>query len=106
MRLFMRRRGEAGPERDAARRLADLVRETLSLEEAATVSVSEISCCDPACGGAETVVLVMRPGRRTEAAKVLMPMAQVTAEALVAALAPLGAPAPAGGGLPLPSDKG
>ncbi|MFG1300181.1 hypothetical protein V5F49_10350 [Xanthobacter sp. V3C-3] len=91
MRLFMRRRGEAGPERDAARVLADLVRDTLALDADATVSVSEISCGDPACGGAETVVLVMRPGRRTEAAKVLMPMAQVTPEALVAALAPLGA---------------
>lgn len=89
MRLFMRRRGEGGPERDAARALADLVRATLALEEAATVSVSEISCGDPACGGAETVVLVMRPGRRTEAAKVLMPMSQVTPEALLAALRPL-----------------
>lgn len=89
MRLFMRRRGEAGPALDASRALADLVRTTLSLEEAATVSVSEISCGDPACGGAETVVLVMRPGRRTEAAKVLMPMAQVTPEALLAALRPL-----------------
>ncbi|MFS8038185.1 hypothetical protein ACI7BZ_14715 [Xanthobacter sp. AM11] len=91
MRLFMRRRGEEGPARDAARRLADLVRDTLALEAEATVSVSEISCGDPACGGAETVVLVMRPGRRTQAAKVLMPMGQVTPEALLAALEPLGA---------------
>ncbi|MEP9353114.1 hypothetical protein ABLE93_05885 [Xanthobacter sp. KR7-65] len=89
MRLFMRRRGEADATRDAARVLADLVRDTLALDEAATVSVSEISCGDPACGGAETVVLVMRPGRRTEAAKVLMPMAQVTPQALIAALGPL-----------------
>ncbi len=89
MRLFMRRRGEAGAGLDASRALADLVRTTLSLEEAATVSVSEISCGDPACGGAETVVLVMRPGRRTEAAKVLMPMSEVTPEALLAALRPL-----------------
>lgn len=89
MRLFMRRRGDDGAYRDSARALADLVRTTLELEEAATVSVSEISCGDPACGGAETVILVMRPGRRTEAAKVLMPMAQVTPEALVAALRPL-----------------
>lgn len=96
MRFFMRRKGEGAGEgtRDAARALADLVRATLALEEAATVSVSEISCGDPACGGAETVVLVMRPGRRTEAAKVLMPMAQVTPEALVAALAPLAGPSP------------
>lgn len=85
----MRRRGEEGPARDASRALAELVRTTLALPEEATVSVSEISCGDPACGGAETVVLVMRPGRRTEAAKVLMPMAQVTPEALLAALAPL-----------------
>lgn len=106
MRLFMRRRGEAGPARDAARTLADMVRATLGLEEEATVSVSEISCGDPACGGAETVVLVMRPGRRTEAAKVLMPMAQVTPEALLAALAPLGAPAPAPAALPQAGDKG
>lgn len=91
MRLFMRRRGEADAARDSARALADLVRETLALEPEATVSVSEISCGDPACGGAETVVLVMRPGRRTEAAKVFMPMAQVTPEALMAALAPLNA---------------
>lgn len=89
MRLFMRRRGEAGAALDASRALADLARTTLALDDMATVSVSEISCGDPACGGAETVVLVMRPGRRTEAAKVLMPMAQVTPEALLAALKPL-----------------
>ncbi|MFG1294732.1 hypothetical protein [Xanthobacter variabilis] len=92
MRLFMRRRGEADSTRDAARALADRVRAVLQLEEAATVSVSEISCGDPACGGAETVVLVMRPGRRTEAAKVLCPMAQVSEEALLAALKPLEGP--------------
>lgn len=89
MAFFMRRRG--GADRDAARALADLVRETLALDDAASVTVSEISCGDPACGGAETVVLVMRPGQRTQAAKVLMPMAQVTPEALLAALAPLAA---------------
>ncbi len=92
MRLFMRRRGEADGSRDAARVLADRVREALQLDADATVSVSEISCGDPACGGAETVVLVMRPGRRTEAAKVLCPMAEVTQEALLAALKPLAGP--------------
>lgn len=92
MRLFMRRRGEDQGVRDAARALADLVRRMLALEEEATVSVSEIACGDPACGGAETVVLVMRPGHRTQAAKVLMPMAQVTEETLLEALKPLAAP--------------
>ncbi|WP_454917201.1 hypothetical protein [Xanthobacter sediminis] len=92
MRLFMRRRGGADSSRDAARVLADRARQALGLEEEATVSVSEISCGDPACGGAETVVLVMRPGRRTEAAKVLCPMSEVTDEALLAALKPLAGP--------------
>lgn len=89
MRLFMRRRGEAQGARDAARALAELVRRMLDLEEEATVSVSEIACGDPACGGAETVVLVMRPGRRTEAAKVLRPMGEVTEAHLIEALRPL-----------------
>lgn len=91
MRLFMRRRGESG-NRNSARVLAEMVRRALDLEEEATVSISEISCGDPACGGAETVVLVMRPGHRTQAAKVLMPMAQVTEETLLEALKPLAAP--------------
>lgn len=88
MRLFMRRRGDQGT-RDAARALADKVRALLALEEEATVSISEIACGDPACGGAETVVLVMRPGRRTEAAKVFRPMAQVEEADLREALRPL-----------------
>lgn len=89
MRLFMRRKGEGSAHRDAARVLADMVRAELALEEEATVSVSEIACGDPACGGAETVVLVMRPGRRTEAAKILKPMATVTPDDLKGALKPL-----------------
>lgn len=90
MRLFMRRRGQDEADgRDAARTLAELARRVLDLDEEATVSISEIACGDPACGGAETVVLVMRPGRRTEAAKVKCPMARVTEDDLRAALRPL-----------------
>lgn len=92
VRFFMRGRGaEAAGGRDHARKLADRVREILALEEAATVSVSQIACGDPACGGSETIILVMRPGRRTEAAKLLKPLATVTDDELVAALVPLGA---------------
>ncbi len=91
MRLFMRSRGAgAGTEmRDATRALADMARRLLDLGEDATVSVSEIACGDPACGGAETVVLVMRPGERTQAAKVMMPVANVTEADLLGALRPL-----------------
>ncbi|MFK8251598.1 hypothetical protein [Ancylobacter terrae] len=85
-RLFFRREPRAP---DAAAELADKARALLGVGAEATVSISEISCGDPACGGAETVILVMRPGRRTEAAKVLMPLAAVTEADLAAALAPL-----------------
>ncbi|MEP9378113.1 hypothetical protein ABLE91_15455 [Aquabacter sp. CN5-332] len=96
VRLFMRGRadgqGARTAARDAARDLADKVRHVLGLDEEATVSVTEIACGDPACGGAETVILVMRAGRRTEAAKLMKPLSTVTEDELVAALEPLGAP--------------
>ncbi|MCJ8143226.1 hypothetical protein MKI84_09885 [Ancylobacter sp. A5.8] len=92
-RLFFRRGqgSEAAP--DAARELARKAREILGVGEETTLSITEIACGDPACGGAETVVLVMRPGRKTEAAKVLRPLASVTDEDLQEALATLANPA-------------
>ena len=95
VRLFMRGRsaGDGAREaaRDAAREIADKVRRLLDLDDDATVSVTEIACGDPACGGAETVILVMRAGRRTEAAKLMQPLSTVTETELAAALVPLGA---------------
>ncbi|WP_127089328.1 hypothetical protein [Aquabacter cavernae] len=92
VRFFMRGKGGDGSReaaRDAAREVADKVRRLLDLDEEATVSVTEIACGDPACGGAETVILVMRAGRRTEAAKLLKPLSTVTEEELAEALVPL-----------------
>lgn len=88
-RLFFRRgaAGEAAP--DAARELAAKARALLGAGEETTISISEIACGDPACGGAETVVLVMRPGRRTEAAKLMKPLATVSDAELAEALQPL-----------------
>jgi hypothetical protein len=77
MALFFRAR-EDPARADASRRVAALVRETLALSEDDAVTVSEIACGDPACGGAETVVLIMRAGQKTEAVKLMMPMATVT----------------------------
>jgi len=88
--MFQYRGRRADPERaDASRRVAAWARAALALEDEATVTVSEIACGDPACGGAETVVLVMRPGRRTAAAKVKMPLSRVTEDVLREALAEL-----------------
>lgn len=92
VRLFMRGRSEGQGARDASRTLAESVRRILGLDEDASVSVSEIACGDPACGGAETVILVMRAGERTRAAKLLKPLSTVTDEELAAALVPLSAP--------------
>ncbi|WAC26816.1 MULTISPECIES: hypothetical protein [unclassified Ancylobacter] len=88
-RLFFRRGAGAEAAPDAARELAARARAMLGVGEDTTVSITEIACGDPACGGAETVVLVMRPGRRTEAAKLYCPLASVTDEALIEALQPL-----------------
>ncbi|AMJ63746.1 hypothetical protein AXW83_16865 [Bosea sp. PAMC 26642] len=70
---------------EAARIKAD-VRDILGLPEAAAIAVNEILCADPACPGNETVILVMNPGEKTKAFKLQMGLAEVTREALMAAL--------------------
>ncbi|MFC7051879.1 hypothetical protein ACFQI3_04170 [Hansschlegelia quercus] len=72
-------RARESPERaDASRRIAAYARQALSLGEDDAVTVSEIACGDPECGGAETVILIMRVGRKTEAVKVKKAMALAT----------------------------
>ncbi|ALK08229.1 hypothetical protein [Blastochloris viridis] len=94
--FFTRRGGIEDDQRDRVRRLAELTRAHLALPEAATVSVTELACGDPGCaGGAETVILVMRPGRRTAAAKILKAVAHVEDADLYGALEGL-VEAPAG----------
>jgi len=83
-RLF---RGKGAP--DATRELARRVRVLLDLSEEATVSVTEFACGDPACGGAETAIIVMRPRQRTEYVKLLQPVATVGDDDLKRALAAL-----------------
>jgi hypothetical protein len=63
---------------EISRRIAGEVRALLQLGEEDAVSISQIDCGDPACeGGAETVILVMRKGQRTKAAKIPKAMALV-----------------------------
>lgn len=80
MALFFRSRADEPGRAEASRKVSELVREILRLGENDAVTVSEIACGDPACGGAETVVLLMREGMKTEAVKFMKPMAQVTEE--------------------------
>jgi len=86
-RFFFNRRGQDPDTADASRRLTALVRGILSLTDDDGVTVSEIACSHPECGDAETVVLIMRLGRRTEAVKVLKAMRLVSDEDLRRALA-------------------
>lgn len=85
MARFFYRDGERDPE--ALLRVGAWCRELLALGPAATVSVAELACGEPECGGAETVVMVMAPGRKTEAVRLKMRLSAVTREGLAAALA-------------------
>lgn len=74
-------------ERDRSAAIKDVIREIMALGEDATLSVSEIQCGDASCPGTETVILVMRPGIRTQAYKVLSPLLDIDRTAIERALA-------------------
>lgn len=73
-------------ERDKADAIKEQVRALCGLGRETTVSVSEIQCGDVSCPGTETVILIMQPGVKTRAYKVLAPLAEVDEAAVVAAL--------------------
>ena len=74
---------------DAALELKVQVRTLINADDDTVVSVSERDCGDPGCGGTRTIVLMMHPGRATEAVKIDKPLEQVTQSNLADALAPL-----------------
>jgi hypothetical protein len=88
MAFFFRNRAASARRNGAALELMMDARAILALDDEAVVSVSEHACGDPDCGGAQTVILVMRPDRPTEAIKIGKPVETVTRADLVAALAP------------------
>jgi hypothetical protein len=69
--------GNGAIDRAALARVKDLAREALALGEEVSISVNEINCTDPGCPGKETVILVMVPGERTRALKVMKPVEEV-----------------------------
>jgi hypothetical protein len=86
---FFRNRMASERRRGAALDLTVRARGILNVDDDAVVSVSEHDCGDPECGGARTVILIMRPDQPTKAIKINKPMAAVTAADLSDALAPL-----------------
>ena len=81
-------RGRARPDDGTRSRVEAWIREAGEFGPDVVLKLNEIVCADPACPGIETVVLVMRPGTRTQALKIGKPMAEITAEDVAAALLP------------------
>lgn len=69
---FLRRRDPAFADQARILRLVvvDALRDRLGLEDDAVIRVTEVACSDPDCPDAETIAILLRPGRRSEAAKV------------------------------------
>lgn len=72
------------------RELRERVCEILDLPEDAAVSVNQVACPDAACMDGATVVLVMRPGCKSQARTITKPPEAVTDADLRAALVGLG----------------
>ena len=78
------RGGRRRPEREAVARVKAWAGAAVP---DATLAVNEIVCLDPGCPGTETVILVMHPGRKTQAAKIAKPIDEVTEDDVAEALA-------------------
>jgi hypothetical protein len=75
-------RRSSDAERQQAGMVKARVRETLGLDEAVAVTVSEIECGDARCPGRETVILILRPKQPTAVVRIAAPLLSVT-EAMV-----------------------
>ncbi len=72
------RRAKAAEQAALRERFTARLKVALGLGDADTVCANEIVCRDPGCPDVETVVLIMRPGHRTQVIKIPGPMAQVS----------------------------
>jgi hypothetical protein len=88
MALLFRNRAASAQRKHAALELMLDARAILGVDDDVVVSVSEHACGDPACCGTQTVILVMRPHRPTEAVRIDKPIDSVTRADLAAALVP------------------
>lgn len=66
------------PDREAVERVKNMARTALQTTPEATLAVNEIACNDPGCPGIETVILVMEPGKKTQALKVQKTLDEIT----------------------------
>jgi hypothetical protein len=85
MALLFRNRTASARRKDAALDLMIEARVILGVDGDTVVSVSEHDCAGSGCCGAQTVILVMRPGQPTEAIKIDKPLEGVTGADVFAA---------------------
>ena len=72
---FLERRAARIAESRALRwDVTEALRARLDLQEGDLIRVAEVGCADPGCSDMETIALLMRPGRPSEAVKVTKPM--------------------------------
>ena len=64
---------------EATRRLKDLTRQVLKLDEDSAVTISELACRDPGCPELETIIAVLRKGEPPKFARIHKPLLEVTA---------------------------
>jgi hypothetical protein len=88
MALFFRNRTASARRKEAALDLMIEARAILGVDDDTVVSVSEHACGDTGCCGVQTVILLMRPRRPTEAVRLDKEIETVTRADLAAALAP------------------
>jgi hypothetical protein len=79
-------RGRKPRDAEAVAAIKASVLRLLALPPRSSVTVSEILCPDPGCPDLETVILVMRPGQKTQAFKIRLPIPAVTEQDLEEAL--------------------
>jgi hypothetical protein len=85
--LTGKRRAKAAEQAAVRERFKARLRAAFGLGDGDTVSANEIVCRDPGCPDVETIVLIMRPGHKTQVVKIPGPMAHVSDVALVQAAA-------------------
>jgi hypothetical protein len=86
MMLLFRNPVGTGNRSDAIRKLTDWARSILKADDDIGVSVLELDCCASGCCDPETLILVMRWDRSTEAITISKPLGTITHADLESAL--------------------
>ena len=65
---------------EKSRQIKIWVRKLCKLNDEVVVSITELACRDDGCPDIETVIGIMRPGKKIETVRIHKPIAEVTRE--------------------------